>query len=363
MAAAKRRRLQGLLGLGGISDAALTDILNRLQSEPIEQIGVHSCRRAARQSIEDVKQSVQLPLLEGGQVTWTFLNPQRLLKKCIERSQRLATAYKETLQHHPNNSECPWGLIFYFDELVPGNVLRLDNKRKLMAVYMSFAQLGHKRLCKTEFWLTIAVARTSFIKTIAGGWSNMLRVLLRSAFLENDSFEHGVVVNVDGPCLLFARLSNVIADEAALKLGLNCKGASGLRPCPACKNVMLRDSDVAGRDETGYLVEITCSDGGRFDLASDQDLFDVADLLQRSRGTMRVGAFKKLEMSTGFNHNERGVLADTELRPHSRPASSLTFDPMHCIWSNGIVSVEVHCLLQQMREKNAAIVERFAAFL
>ena len=352
MAAAKRRRLQELLGLGGVSDQALSDILERLRAEPVEgNVSRHTCNRAARDSIEDVKETTQLPLVKGGQVKWTYLNPQKLLNKCIGRSPMLASGYEAALQDHPNSSESPWGLIVYFDELTPGNVLRLDNKRKTMAIYMSFAQLGHHRLCKTELWLTIAVARTSFIKTIAGGWSNMLRVLLRSAFLGADSFQNGVVVHTRGPRFIFARLSNVIADEAALKLGLDCKGASGLRPCPMCKNVMLKGSEVANRDRTGYLVEITCSDMDRFDWASDRDLFDVADLLQSSRGTMGVGAFKQLEMSTGFNHNERGILADTELRPFLRPASSFTFDPMHCLWSNGIVSVEVHCFLQRLREQ------------
>ena len=168
-------------------------------------------------------------------------------------------------------------------------------------------------------------------------------------FLEANSFAKGIMLYIDGPCLFFSDLTNVIADEAALKVGIDCKGASGLRPCAMCKNVMLKGSDVASRDASGYLVEMTTTDIDRFDWCSDQDMFDATDLLQRSMPGMGVGAFKALQMSSGLNFNPRGVLADVPLRPFSRPASSWTWDPMHCMFSNGIVSFEVHLLLQHMR--------------
>ena len=105
---------------------------------------------------------------------------------------------------------------------------------------------------------------------------------------------------IDRPCLFFSQLTNVIADEAALKLGIDCKGSSGLRPCPMCKHVLLRGSDVASRDATGYLVELTCPDIDRFDWSSDQDLWGATDLLQRSKPVMGVGAFKHLQKSCGL---------------------------------------------------------------
>ena len=200
MAAAKRRRLQGLIGLGGISDSTLCNLLGRLRENPIEEeIRRHTCHRAAREAIQDVTHKVDLPLVKGGQWAWTYLPPIALLCKMLSRSPQLAGEFKDALQENPNSHANPWGLILYFDELTPGAVLRLDNKRKCMAVYMSFAQLGHRRLCKTEFWMTIAVVRTSMIRKIQGGWSNMLRLLLRSAFLQSDSFATGVVLQLDAP--------------------------------------------------------------------------------------------------------------------------------------------------------------------
>ena len=353
MAAVKRRRLQELIGVGGVSDSALAKILANLRAKPIqEKVSRQDCSRAVQDGCRDLLVSVQVPLASGGEVTWKFLSPQRLVQKCLGRSAGVAAIYREALRRHPNSSDRPWGMALYFDELTPGNVLRPDNKRKTMAVYMSFVQLGHEALARTEMWFTIAVARTTLIRQTAGGWSHLLRLLLRYAFIGPDSFENGLVVDVGGAShLLFARLSNIIADESALKDALCCKGAAGIRPCPCCNNVIKKDTDIVNRDTTGYLVELTCSDAGKFDLASDRDLFDITDLLQRSKGTMGVGAFKDLEKSCGFNHNEHGLLADVELRAHLRPASVLTFDPMHCLWSNGATTFEVHLFMKRMVAK------------
>lgn len=345
-----RRRLQELIGLGGISDSALCDLLERLSEDPLDgSVNRHTCHRAARDAINDVKHTIELRLAKGGHWTWTFLHPVKLLQKVLKKSSQLSSEFKVALGDHPNTQLSPWGLIWYFDELTPGAILRLDNKRKSMAVYLSFAQLGQARLSKTEFWMTIAVVRTHMIRKIEGGWSNMFRHLLRCAFLETENYSVGIVLHLDAPCLFFAQLSNVIADEAALKQYLDSKGSSGLRSCTACKNVLSRASDVASRDNSGYLVEVTCTDTSRFDLASDADMFEVADLLIRSRDTMGATAFRQLEMSIGFNLNRLGLLADVELRPHSRPASSMTWDPMHCWWSNGIVAFEIHEFLNRMK--------------
>ena len=188
----KRRRLQELVGIKGVSDAALSAILQEVRREPVEgDASRRVCNTAARAAIRDVEVCVDLPLIKGGTAKWTFLHPLRLLRKCLDESPQLRSAYKSALLERPNSMASPWGLILYFDELVPGNVLRLDNKRKTMSVYMSFMQLGHERLSKTEFWFTLAVARANVIRAIDGGWSNMYRILLRSLFFGSQQFRKG----------------------------------------------------------------------------------------------------------------------------------------------------------------------------
>ena len=252
MAAAKRRRLQELIGIGGVSDSALSQILESLRKNPIEEaISRQACNKAALASISGCLQKLSLPLVKGGEWVWHYLLPQAVLQKSLAESSSVAEVYRNALLKRPSSSESPWSLIIYFDELTLGNALRPDNRRKTMAVYMSFAELGPEKLCRCEFWLTIAVARTSMIRQVKGGWSRMLRDILRAAFLGAENFASGVLVYAGGPHLLFGHLSNVLADEAALKLTFDAKGSSGLKPCIACKHVCMKGSDIATRDPQG----------------------------------------------------------------------------------------------------------------
>ena len=83
MAATKRRRIQEMIGLGGVSDATIHDILGRLQSNPIEgPVSREMCNRAVRASITDID-SVEAHLLSGGTMKWTHLHPLQLLRKCF----------------------------------------------------------------------------------------------------------------------------------------------------------------------------------------------------------------------------------------------------------------------------------------
>ena len=350
LAAVKRRRLQELIGIGGVSDSALAKIIESLRRDAIsEPVRRQDCHTAALDAIRESDRICFLPLLTGGTWNWHYLLPQSVLKETLARSLAVADAYRYALARWPNSSDTPWRLICYFDELTPGVLLRPDNRRKTMSVYISFAELGPQLLCRCEFWMTVAVARTTVIRYIVGGRSRMLRDLLRAAFLGEETFESGVLVHLGGPRLFFARLGNIIADESALKMAFDAKGASGLRCCPGCNNVMLRGSDLAERDRSGYLVELTCADLTKFDWSSDEDIVESIDLLLRSKGVMGPGDFQRLERSAGFNHNPDGLLADGQMRSHVRPASILTFDPMHCLWSNGVVAFEVHCFVHRMQ--------------
>ena len=296
-AAANRRRLQEPVGITGLSDSGLASIIQNLQRDAIEvPVSRHDCHKAALKSVHGLHRTLSLPLVNGGSWRWHFLSPQSVLKHILEGSPAVADAYRQVLALRPNTQQAPWKMIWYFDEITPGNALRPDNRRKTMAVYISFAELGPSLLCKSEFWMTIAVARTNMIRQIEGGWSRMLRDLLRATFIGQETFTSGILVYLGEPILFFVALSNIIADEAALKLAFDCKGASGLRCCPGCKNVMLRGCGVAPLDGSGYLVEYTCSDADKLDWAVDDDIFGAIDFLLRSKGNMAAHAHAHVHM-------------------------------------------------------------------
>jgi len=271
--ATKRRRLQELAGIGGVSDSALSTTLARLRANPIsEPVSRLDVNRACSDSVANLLGFVDLPLASGGMFKWPLLRPDLLLQHTVRSSPAFARAFTEALRTCPSTSENPWSLMVFFDELTPGNVLRPDNRRKIMSVYFSFKELGPHVLCKTEAWLTVTVVRTTMISEVVGGWSHMLRVLLRHMLLGPQSWSSGgVVLQLPNPVLFFAVLKNIIGDEAALKQAYDNKGASGLRPCPLCKNVVMKGSDLVPHDRSGYLVEITCPSLDRFDVATDED--------------------------------------------------------------------------------------------
>ena len=180
----------------------------------------------------------------------------------------------------------------------------------------------------------------------AGGWSKLLRFILHKMFVGPSSFSSsGVAVRLgDNPVLLFAKLTNILGDELALNMGFDAKGASGTKPYMICRNVVMKGSDLAHR-RAGYLLEITSPEVERFDVATDADMYEAMGILSRAQPGWTKTAFKQLQQSIGYNFNPDGVLADSGLVPHVRPSSCLTYDSMHCLLSNGVLSLEVFLLL------------------
>lgn len=293
---------------------------------------------------------MKLPTVGGGVFEWHYLRPQAVLAEAVRNSPGLSDAFEAARQAKPCTPQSPWSLVVYFDELTPGNALRPDNKRKTMAIYISVRELGLHVLSHTEAWFTIGLVRTSVIKQVLGGWSRMFRDLLRAMFVGPQGLSAGgVLLPLGQPFLLFARLANVLADEAALKIAFDWKGASGMRPCLLCKNLVASGSDLAERDPTNYLVELGSPGCLRCDRASDQELWAAAEMLRSANGAMAAKQFAHLQMSLGLNWNAEGVIFDAELRGFVMPASVVTFDMMHCIFSNGTASVEAFLFLQRCK--------------
>ena len=49
---------------------------------------------------------------------------------------------KATVEKYPCSADRPWGIIYYNDEVVPGNVLSADPSRKVQCVHLSFREFG-----------------------------------------------------------------------------------------------------------------------------------------------------------------------------------------------------------------------------
>ena len=258
----------------------------------------------------------------------------------------------------------PWSLVLGHDEITPGAVLRPDNARKFVSFYFTFGEFGDIAIRQELAWFHLAVLRSSVVDKVAGGMSCVLRCVLRALVVDAGSFTVGVVLPLeDGPTLLFAQVRNHLGDESALSRGLAAKGASGIRPCIKCANVVKKNSDLAPR--RAGLVEITCTSPESFVVVSDHELWASYDRLAATQATASQAAFEKHQKAAGISVNDQGVLADKALRGHFRPIESLTYDWQHTFLSNGVASQELFCFLGAGRQHGVrdiwSLLEQFCA--
>ena len=109
LVAAKRRRLQELVGIAGISDPGLALVIENLRRDAIEMpVSRHDCHKAALDTIRGSACTWSLPLLKGGSWEWRCLLPQAILKQVLESRTAIADAYREVLARCPNTNQSPW---------------------------------------------------------------------------------------------------------------------------------------------------------------------------------------------------------------------------------------------------------------
>ena len=257
-----------------------------------------------------------------------------------------------------NASIDPLNMIMYWDELVPGNVIKPDNLRKCAAFYYSFKEFGNA--LRTEAaWFPLAILRHSVIQTIVGGISTVWREILRHLFCARTSLiSVGVVLRLETPRLMRCKLSNILADEAARKGVWGVKGASGMKPCICCKNIVMKS---AGFRADGYLHEID-AEHKYFDSATNEDVWSIVDHLEGQFALLTKDACSLLQTAIGFTLLPTGVLADRSLRDHVLPITMNTFDSMRCLYSHGIASTELHMFLTAARSKTGLTFEQLHSY-
>jgi hypothetical protein len=348
-AAGKRRLVTKLMSLRGINMTTVHRIFEVL--EPGDTVvGTKAVRRSLGLANSVRYSTVRLPYKSGGDFAWPVVLPQDWLQCCL-RVPAFLDIFVEAVRRTPCSLTSPWNLVLYLDEVTPGNPLRPDNKRKITAFYASFLELGDF-LSSEAAWLTIGTLRTSIAKDIVGGMSNVVRQLLRAMFVGPTSLAVGGAVLQSG--LFFARFRRLLSDEAAGKSVFCVKGASGLKPCMDCKNVVALkgdDDSLTSFNPDGYLVDISCADARRFDPMEPDGLWHSHDVLARvkSIGGLTMRQFEDLTKAHGIAFEPEGLLADLDLRPIA-PPSSYARDPMHTMLCGGVISVEIYLLLKTIAE-------------
>ena len=356
---AKRRCIASFLGHRHISMSEARTIFAMLGPEGCTEAEV---RAAVDDFSSDVIDVVDIPAKAGGSWTWHIAKFQRLLPCVVSRCAGFRLELEFAFIHFPNSKTSPWHLVLYSDEITPGNVLKLQNRRKAACWYLGIVEMmGFLR--REEAWLTFGVIRASEVKQLHGGYSSVARALLRSLFLGNDGVSTaGVAMHLLGsPRVLYFKFDKLLADEAMTKTVWDVTGHGGLKCCTLqCKNMvhLRREDDENGvaltdMQEGDDLVDISCCDPDEFDPMTDADVWRSYDMVEaaaerwRAR-TMTKTAFLQLSKALGFNLNVHGIIADKELRPFVGPTSATMRDAMHTLFSQGVMNIEIMALLNAL---------------
>jgi hypothetical protein len=349
----KRRRLSvaDLSGLGCVTDAALAKILGTLRDADElagRGLGGISQRSIARATVSAVQQStpygppmqtMKLPTV-AGEFLWHYIHPGAVLNYLASESSVFADTLYEAHAARPSSPESPWGLIWYYDDSTPGNILALDQTRKAAAIYWSLAELGFEALSKECFWMLGGIIRYANCCEVVGGMSCVFASCLKSFFGgEHNLASSGFTINTyRGTIVLFAKLRTTVADEAALKSIWSLKGASGLRPCALCSNAVGNRAEF-DLDDDSPLVAISCASFSRFRPQSDEQLWVAAERVASPHLSRAQRA--DLEKFYGIKHSPQSILLDATLRQHAKPCDVLMYDAAHVLFVHGVVQYEI----------------------
>ena len=350
---AKRRRLDapaGVASLGVFSRISMRNVetvINRVRAIPDCLVeGPQNYKKAMwteksklRKELEIV---IDVPLTKGTTFSWGMLDPAGLMQWYCKESKEYAGKISRARQRYP---VARWRLVLYEDEIQPGNAFL--NRRKLHAWYFCFREFDLE-FYETSSWLCFAVLQSSLVASVQGGFSGVSKLVHQVLFTrKTPNFAAGVGVLCPMPFLVRADLEDN-QDADAKKYKWDIKGHGGLKPCMHCSNCFMKAHDAA--NSHANFVDITDLDWDRVKnhQVSDQQIWDAQDELLALLDVPGSGPRrKKLEMAYGMNANKHGLLACKELRSWVKPSRS-SYDPMHCLFSNGIAELEVNLVCRAL---------------
>ena len=281
--------------------------------------------------------SVDAPLVSGGNTQLKFYDPVRLVQHVIDHSLGLRKWYGEKLQERPS----PWRIALGFDEQTPGSKVNQNNQRKNMCTMFNFLELGADALEIDATWFVPLVLRPKIFDKVAGGWSTILKLLLRRMLVGPQSFTVGglmvpVHLDVEHCSNVQASLCALLTDGEGWMKALQWNGHGSMRPDWRHANIFKKGRGMTD-DALGY-VDITCSDPRKLRPWTQVQFFRTIDAVLADRRRLAAGerGWNKTRLlqvikTAGFWPTSTGLLADcqwlspkTEIDPLPPPPSSLS---------------------------------------
>jgi hypothetical protein len=287
---AKLRRLNDFRrSLPHVSASALSSILDEISRTGVPDLRSRHCLHEATASEVDAGGpyggllcNVELQAVGGGRTNMLVVNPFAMLH-IAALAPGFAALLRDRLAATPCTPETPWRIALYSDEVVPGNQLSHDNKRKLWVIYWSFLEFGLS-LSQEDAWMIMLAKRSSEVSKVISGMSQVFGALIKLFFgaAVHDFSAGGALLHPPGgmPCRLFAIMGMILQDGGAHKSVWHCKGDAGTKFCMLCLNLYSRESDIVDEELGERLLTCTLVHEDELHFANNDDIRGAARRLE-----------------------------------------------------------------------------------
>lgn len=339
-----------------VSQSGLAAILQSIREHGLPSSTSRSSIKRARDVAlpQDLWLSVPMEMEDGSTRKITIVHPVLLLQHMASTIPAFATFMERKLVDHPNSAQSPWAVAVYSDEIIPGNMLKPRNDRKLVSFYWSFQEMDSAVGCE-DLWHHSTAVRSTVVRSMKSGWSQLFRKVVESFFTAPLDLSKGVMLQLNGrQQLFFAKVGILVGDEPSIKGCWSCKGASGSLPCFMCRNVTLAASEIAQNDATGFFVPHTVVDFDMVRLHTDASVLRNAKSLQDKHAAGGTKAsFARAEQALGLQYAPQGALwCDNVVKDflHGGPISITHWDWMRVFFVSGVWNTEAGLLFQRIKD-------------
>ena len=345
---AKRARLVALRQGPHVTQSALQAVLRSAQHEgiPVAATKRSQLRAREQQSTRDTPYGklvvpLDLPLADSP-LTVAIQNPLAMLHTCCLEAKTFATLMGDTLSRQPSSPDHPWTIVLYCDEI--GVKPLGDDTRKTETIYWSFLEFGPRILGMEDAWFALVSIRSTEVRKLAGGMSHVFSLVLPyfTGADIGDLTTAGMALQFFGSTaptvMFFAAVGTLIADEVALKSVLCAKGASGMKPCWRCMNLVAVDAPLL--EHSAYLHDIATLERAQHRQHSTASLLALLrDLAEIARAD--APRLSQMETLWGWNHEPHSAV----LAGLIKPVEMVMFDWMHVYLVGGLFNYELWNLL------------------
>ena len=260
-----------------------------------------------------------------------YAHPMALVHQCCKVSQPFASFLLSCLRGGTQGS-----IVLYIDMTTPGNNLRPEVARSYYGCYWTLLEFpSWYRAQDALGWIPFACIMATDLKASGTSIAALMKHIIRIFFSPDDgnwNFSNpGIRVPYAGAMRHISfNFAGFLGDVASHAEVLGLKGASGLKPCPCCM-------DVVGRCERplvhGYfkcVKDIKAKQCKPHTNSTFKAMLDFLDTTARSGDD--VG---QLEKRLGLRYDPDGLVYDLGLRAVVRVPECIIWDFQHCLLSSG----------------------------